>query len=118
MQVVFDRKRGCIGIKRLTRKKEREVDKITCNYAVDVLSPVTLEPDYVVSLLSPNYDWIPLPDSDDRVRFLKLFQAIDDADWYFNVITGNDRVEGEVEERYIENPHEVFQKIRKIFLGK
>ena len=109
--VVFDRKTGIIGRKRLATKKEEETFR--CNYVVDILDGVTLQRVTTVSTGSP-YDWTNLPDSDERVQFIKLFDAIYDADWYHGVTSQDEKAY--VEESYIEHQHQVFEQIRKIYL--
>ena len=107
-QVIFDRKTGVVGIKRLATKKEEK--EFGGNYVVDILDPINFHTTKTVQLVSPDYDWLALPKEDPRVRFIKLFDAIYGADWYYGIPE-----HCEVDEAYIENPHDVFEQIRKIF---
>jgi len=110
--VVFDRKNGHVGIKRLATQKEEKT--FFCNYVVDVLDPVMFGVTTTVTAISGNeYDWQSLPINDPRVQYVNLFDVIESADWYHHT-TAHDE-SAIVDEAYIENTHEVFDRIRKIF---
>lgn len=110
--VVFDRKKGLLGVKRvISGEKEKEMHS---NYMVTILDPITFRELEDVQLHGSDYDWYDLPIDDPRVQFWESMKVIHDADWY---ITGymDNRESLEVDEHYIENQHEVFEKLRKIF---
>lgn len=111
IQVVFDTKTGVIGKKRLATKKEEE--QLHCNYVVKILDGITFETVATVAYISNEYKWRPLPDNDERVQFVRLFDILYGAEWYFN-IAGTDE-NAEVEEYYLEDEHKVFERIRKLF---
>ncbi len=86
------------------------------NYVIDLLDPVNFSRIETVASSGPTYNWYSLPKTDPRVQYMKLFDIIEGgiADWEYN--GHHDGVDGiVVEEAIIENPHEVFELIRKIF---
>lgn len=83
---------------------------------MDVLDPINFnEIETVRGFGEKEHDWYPLPRDDPRVQFWTLFEIIEggDADWYYNGYHENDGIC--VEEAFIENKHEVFEQVRKIF---
>ena len=114
--IVFDRETGRIGNRRLLRnsKKEREWGS---NYEVAILDPITLD-ETGEKVHTTDGKWKRLPDDDLRVIFIKLFQAIYDADWNIGASCMNSRCDGHetaVDEHDITNQHKVFSIIRKLF---
>ena len=113
-QIVFDRKKGLIGLKRLAGKNEEK--EFGTNYVVDVLDPINFNRiETVRAFGGSEHNWYPLPRDDPRVRFWNLFDIIEggDADWYYNGYHNGDGIF--VEEAFIENKHEIFEQVRKLF---
>ena len=113
-RIVFDRKKGLIGLKRLAGKKEEK--ELGTNYVVDVLDPIDFNKiETVRGFGDEEHDWYRLPRDDPRVQFWELFSVIEggDADWYYSIAGIGDNAE--VDEAYIENKHEVFELVRKLF---
>jgi len=121
-EVVFDRVTGEVGVKRLGKADEEKF--FGCNYVIDLLDPIFLVPMKTISagkewgensiLLR---DWMPLAKTDDRYRFVNLFAVLEEgiADWeisYANIDTSNN----DLDEHYINNPHEVFKLIKGLFV--
>lgn len=115
--VVFCRKKGTLGVRRLANKDEE--NKFKTNYVVDILDPVSFEQlETVKGFSDPEHDWHELKSRDPRAQFYHLFRVIEegDADWVHEIQgSGEDAT---VEYSYIENRHEVFELIRKIFTPK
>ena len=110
--IVFNIQTGELGTKRLVTKAEEK--EFSCNYIVVKLNPVTLEK--TKEKVDLTNDWRTLRNTDDRVKFIKLFDTIDNAAWEYE-ISGRDE-DATVEDSYIENKHAVFQQILKIFSGR
>lgn len=110
--IVFNTKTGELGTKRLATKAEEK--DFSCNYIVVKLNPVTLEE--TKEKVSLTNDWRTLRNTDDRVKFVKMFDVIEEADWYHEICSRDD--DATVEEAYIENKHAVFQQVLKIFSGR
>lgn len=112
--VVFDRKRGLLGMKRTANKNEEK--EFGANYVVDVLDPISFKKSKTVVHIGPDYDWHTLPREDPRVQFIKLFDVIASANWDYSGYSEDDGIV--VEEAFIENEHEVFEQVREIFANK
>lgn len=111
-KIVFDRKKGVIGVKRLANKKEEK--EFGTNYVVDILDPINFRQiETVAGVSNPDYDWHGLPRKDPRVQFWKLFNIIAGADWCYSGYSDGDGIQ--VDEATIENQHEVFESIRELF---
>ena len=115
-EVVFDRKNGHIGIRRSATKKE--ISEHSVNYMVDILDPDNLlhVDKTVPGFGEETYDWCSLPKKDPRTQLIMLFDIIEDRSvtkWFFSGWEKNE--EFEVEEAYVENRHEVFELVRKLF---
>lgn len=114
--IVFDQKSGRIGRRRLLRNKEQEKEWGS-NYEVAILDPLTLN-ETGEKVHTTDGKWKQLPDDDLRVIFVKLFQAIYDADWNIGAYCCNEHCDGhetEINEHDINNEHKVFSIIRKFF---
>lgn len=111
--VVFDRKSGVLGYRRLATKAEEK--EMGCNYVIDLLDPVNFKRIETVASSGPTYNWHELPKTDPRVQYMALFDVIEGgiADWYYSGYSEGDGIC--VDEAFIENAHEVFERIRKIF---
>ncbi len=119
--LVFNRKTGQLGLRKHLGdegfKDKRWGDGTQewgCNFAVFLMDPITFEWDYQNRERS-GIEWTTLPKGDPRVQYVELFDTIYGAKWYHSFIGGDDNTE--INEYYIENPHEVFLKIKKIFGG-
>lgn len=117
-RVVYNGKTGELGLQRCLGEagfKDKGwgdgLKEWDSNYAVFLLDPVDFTWD-IRKRVQSTTDWRELPDSDPRVQFLSLFEVIESADWYYGIAGDED---AEVEEASIENTHEVFRLIRKIF---
>jgi len=111
-RLVFDRKNGLLGVRRLAYKREEK--EFNTNYVVDILDPINFKRIKTVKgFHNPEYNWHSLPRNDPRVQFWKLFCIIDSANWYYDGYSDGDGVQ--INEAYIENQHEIFEQIRKIF---
>jgi len=75
---------------------------------VCLLDPITLEESYK-TFEEDMKGWKPVPKDHLVQKWVDFFDIVYDADWY---ITGGCN---EIDEHYIENPHEVFKQIRKLF---
>ena len=82
------------------------------NYALFPMDPVEFTWDWRNRVHTSN-DWRKLPKTDPRVQYVALFDVIQGglADWSYE-LSDEDVT---VEDASIENPHEVFRLIRKIF---
>lgn len=112
-EIVFDRKQGLIGIRRLAVKNEEK--EHSCNYVIDILEPISMaRVEKTVS--STGFDWQPLPKTDPRTQFIKLFDILEggEADWDYSIRSGDEQAS--IEEAYIQNRHAVFELIRKLFV--
>lgn len=112
--VVFDRKKGLLGVKRKSYTKEEK--ELGTNYVVDILDPINFEriktvPGHGLS----EHNWYPLSNEDPRTQFWRLFNIIDSANWQYSGYSDGDGIQ--VDEAYIENKHAVFEQIRKIFVA-
>lgn len=119
MQIMFNAKTGQLGLRRNLGDagfKDKGwgdgTKEWNSNYAVFPLDPVDFTWDWKNRLHS-TADWRTLPDSDPRVQYMTLFDIIETADWHYGIAGGDDNCE--VDEAYIENTHEVFRRIRKLF---
>lgn len=114
--LVFDRRTGALGVKRhATEKEEKE---LKCNYVVDRIDSFSLRKLDVPTepgVLSER-DWIALPHNDPRQQYWDVLQIIEGADWYYSGYHDGDGIQ--VEEAYLEDPHKVFEQIRKVFQSK
>jgi hypothetical protein len=114
-KVVFCRKTGLIGVKRTAYKNEEK--EFGVNYVVDILDPVDLDTKLrtVKGFGEKENDWHVLSSSDPRVQFIGLFDVFEGghADWYYDGHHDGDGIQ--VEEALVENRHEVFELVRKIF---
>lgn len=117
--LVFNRKTGRIGLKKdlgdagfKDTKWGDGTKEWGSNYAIFPMDPITF--DWKYQDREPvGKDWVTLPKGDPRVQFVELFDTIYGAKWYHGFTGGDDNTE--VDEYYIENPHEIFLKIRRIF---
>lgn len=112
--VMFDRKKGLLGIRRMAWKNEEK--ELGVNKVVDIVDPIEFNKGQTMRAFGDaEYDWHSLPCDDPRVQYISLFDVIEggEADWYYGIQSGNDNTC--VDEAYIENPHEVFRQIRRIF---
>jgi len=110
-ELVYDRKKGLFGVKRLiSGEKQKEMGS---NYMVTLLDPVNFKELEDVKLNSNDYDWHKLPKDDPRVQYWKLMDIIHTADWFYSGWTENEDIV--VEEAYLNEPHSVFELVRKIF---
>lgn len=118
-RVVFNRKTGQLGLQKCLGEagfKDKEWGDGTkpwnSNYAVFILDPINFTWNYKNREYATT-DWTPLPKNDPRVQFMALLDAIESADWYYGIASIDENAK--VDEAYIENPHEVFRRIKKIF---
>lgn len=121
--IVFDRKTGAVGVKRLSTKKEKE--QFHTNYVVDILDPIYLtllstptERAYlrlIEGLAEPEHDWMGLPHTDARYQFYNLFDILEGgtADWEIEVNAGDHAYE--INGQSVNNPHLVFKLIKGLF---
>ena len=117
--LVFNRKTGQIGLKKCLGDagfKDKGWGDGTkewgSNYAIFPMDPITFDWSYQ-NRESVGRDWLALPKDDPRVQFVSFFNAIYDAKWHYSFVSADDNTE--IDEFRIENEHEVFLKIRKIF---
>ena len=82
---------------------------------VDLLDPVNFSRTETVPTSGSTYNWHNLPKTDPRVQYIALFDIIEGgiADWYYSGYSEGDGIC--VDEAFIENAHQVFELIRKIF---
>lgn len=118
-QVMYNRKTGelglrmCLGERGFKDKNWGDgTEEWNSNYAIFPMDPVMFTWDSK-NRVHTTTDWIRLPETDPRVQYVTLFDVIEGglADWKYDT-SHEDCI---VEYAHIENPHEVFQLIRKIF---
>lgn len=114
-QLCYNKKTGQLGLKRYLgsiKGKGNWPQEWGSNYAVIPVDPVTFK-EIQEQWQQTSTDWNQLPADDPRVQYVALFKAIYDADWYHGGYSDGDDIV--VDEAIIENEHEVFNRIRKIF---
>lgn len=104
--LVFNRKTGEVGVQRFQDTLEGR------NYKIVLLDPMNYRE---VDTIEDCADWVRLPNNDARVKYWRVMDAIYNARWYYNGYHDGDTII--VDEAYIENEHEVFEEIRKVFKG-
>uniref|UniRef100_A0A6M3LS61 Uncharacterized protein n=1 Tax=viral metagenome TaxID=1070528 RepID=A0A6M3LS61_9ZZZZ len=99
-KVLFNTDTGELAV---TRNKDGKLGQVPLN-------PVTFQEDW--DKWSEGKGWKRVTPGHPVQQYVTLFDAIYGANWYFNVPEGWD-----VDEYYIKDEREVFEKIRKLFEG-
>jgi len=120
-KLMFNRKTGEFGVKKYLGDrgfKDKNWGDGTkewgSNYAIMLVDPITLEWNLRRRAKHGAGRWVEIPDRDPRAQFLHLFSLLEDGDtdWYVDQC---ERCANSGGEMYINNKHETFKAVRKIF---
>ncbi len=113
----FNIKTGQLGLKRYLgsiKGKGNWPQEWGSNHAIIPVDPVTFKETHNTEHWQQvSSDWKQLSKNDPRVQYVALFKIVYDADWSHTGYSDGDDIV--VDEAFIENEHDTFESIRRIF---